>query len=349
MHLVDPIEETAAELPDTGYIDLAPDGSGEYTLTVNGKVATKSVYKQGLPNRWRHMKTKDPALKGLIDRTTDNSISLAKWGVVVIGEHGKPEVSHIGDIAQKRLDATPTADPDIVFKDLEDLTTLVTGKFRNSLVVTGMAGVGKTYVIEQVIKESGLVENEDWFSISGSVTAYGMYARFVKSPNKLILFDDCDSVFKDADARNILKAALDTKAIRRISWINANTYDPDGVDEDEKLDLAKKGKLPNYVDFSGQVIFISNLPQSKMEPALLSRSFTIDITLSAKDIFKRIETLLDHIEPDVEHAMKLEVLEFLKKEGSGNNKQINMRTFLGALGIRKSGVARWQDLVHRYA
>ena len=45
--------------------------------------------------------------------------------------------------AQKKLDSQKYADPDIVFDDLDDLVRMVAGGIQPSLLITGMAGIGK--------------------------------------------------------------------------------------------------------------------------------------------------------------------------------------------------------------
>lgn len=114
------------------------------------------------------------------------------------------------------------------------------------------------------------------------------------------------------------------------------------------------------------------MDKSKIEPAILSRSFVIDITLKASDVFLRIESILDHILPTEEqsqqargpvaplrepqkitHELKQEVLDFLKdeyeREGGGSGKEANLRTFINSCKVRAGGSPNWERLVARYA
>jgi hypothetical protein len=56
--------------------------------------------------------------------------------------------------------------------------------------------------------------------IKGAMTALGLYAQLYKYSDKknVLIFDDCDSVFADELALNILKAALDSGKTRKICW-----------------------------------------------------------------------------------------------------------------------------------
>jgi hypothetical protein len=169
--------------------------------------------------------------------------------------------------------------------------------------------------------------------------------------NRLIVFDDADSVFKDDVSRNLLKAALDSYAKRTISWKSKLTFDPSGMTDSQVEEIVKSDNIyPSEFDFTGRIIFISNIPSSKMEPAILSRSFVIDITLKAQDVITRIKSILPNVLPDVDISTKKEVLNHLidstdELEGG----QVNMRTFINSTKIRLSGSKNWKRLIKRYA
>jgi len=46
--------------------------------------------------------------------------------------------------------------------------------------------------------------------MKGKSSPFGLYSTLYMNRNKLIVFDDMDSVFKDTDTVNMLKAALDS-------------------------------------------------------------------------------------------------------------------------------------------
>lgn len=52
------------------------------------------------------------------------------------------------------LDNKKYADADTIFDDLVALTNMVIHANQPSLLVTGMAGVGKTFTVENVVKQS---------------------------------------------------------------------------------------------------------------------------------------------------------------------------------------------------
>jgi len=255
---------------------------------------------------------------------------------------------------QKKLDQIEYADPDVVFDDMKKLLKLVITRKRNSIIISGLAGVGKSFTVEETLKESGLVKGRDFEIIKGKSTSYALYQSLFENRDKLIVYDDCDSILKNKDAINMLKAALDTNKERVISWKSKSTFNPDPLETIEIKKLIQKGKLPDHFDFRGRIIFITNIYYKNIDDALLSRSFVIDVTLKAKDVLLRIETILDNIMRDVPEAtydIKKQVLDYFKYLVKNNQlkKPMSIRTFIAGVVIRLSGDENWKRLVRRYA
>ena len=249
-----------------------------------------------------------------------------------------------------KFDSTEYADPDIVFDDLKDLVQMVASGVQASLLVTGMPGIGKTYSVTQHLEAFGKHKNEQYIIFKGTSSPFGLYRALYHHRNQIVVFDDCDAILKDDVASNILKAALDSYDVREITWMSKSTFNPGDMSEEEiENKIVEEGKYPSKFEFRGQIIFISNIHKSKIEQAVISRSMTIDITLESKDVFKRMETILDNIEKDTPMQLKKEVLEYLKDEyNPGVGSQANMRTLLAAMKCRKSGSPNWKRLVSKY-
>lgn len=254
--------------------------------------------------------------------------------------------------AIQKFDKTKYADPDVVFDDLKDLVHMVASGVQASLLVTGMPGIGKTYSVTQHLEAFGKHKNEPngYVTFKGTSSPFGLYRALYHHRNQIVLFDDCDAILKDDTASNILKAALDSYDVREITWMSKSTFNPEGMSEEEiEEEIVSEGKYPSKFEFKGQIIFISNIHKSKIEQAVISRSMTIDITLEAQDVFRRMETILNDIEKDTPMKLKKEVLEYLKDEYSaGAGQQANMRTLLSAMKCRKSGSPNWKRLVTEY-
>lgn len=239
---------------------------------------------------------------------------------------------------------------DETLEDIYEITRRLAAGGFNSLFISGRAGTGKTYSVERALKDEGLVEDDDYIIVSGAVSVIMMYKKMFQYRNKVLVFDDCDSVFRDETGRNILKAALDTKKVRRISYLKKSSlvFDPKDYENDPEAEwnAVEGGMIPAYFEFSGRVVFISNLAKDKADPdgAIRSRSILIDVNPDDVTLMERIRLLLPHLEPrDMPLADKMEVFEFMKKA-----KDVSMRTFVKAAGFKSLGMKNWARMAERY-
>ena len=100
--------------------------------------------------------------------------------------------------------AKESQDPSEMFKNIERLTKMVGRGLQPSLVITGSAGTGKTHIVKSTLEEMGLKESTDFVHFKGRATPAGLFVTLYENNDKIIVLDDCDSVFKDDDAENIL-------------------------------------------------------------------------------------------------------------------------------------------------
>jgi len=240
--------------------------------------------------------------------------------------------------------------PDEMFSDLASLVDMVVKGNAPSLLVTGMAGSGKTYTVLERIKKGGLAKGQQWVLKKGAASPFGLYSTLYYNLDKLIVFDDCDSVFSKEESRNILKAALDSYDVREISWTSKVTVPRHLFDEDPDRYL-DAGKLPSDFEFLGQIIFISNIPESKIEPAILSRSFTIEIMMTGEELVDRMAVILPDVMPEVPIAKKEEVLDYMREHEAQMSKrgQMNFRTLLNSIKLQQTDGSNWKGLAERYA
>ena len=195
-----------------------------------------------------------------------------------------------------------------------------------SLLVLGEGGLGKTHTVTETIKELNLEDN-DWVTFKGYSTARGLYNTLFDHNGKLIVFDDCDSVLEDKVALNILKSALDSYETRQITWM---------------AKMTKSDEYPNQFNFTGRVIFISNKDRSKIDGAILSRSLTVDLSMSPQEKIERMSFILPRILPTVPLDVKVDALNFLDQ--NKDSAQLNLRTLIMVSKIRRQFPDSWQDL-----
>lgn len=212
------------------------------------------------------------------------------------------------------------------FNFLQDLTSMVVCGATPSLIVTGEGGLGKTHTVTQTIKDNSLDEN-DFVIFKGYSTARGLYNTLYDHNGKLIIFDDCDSVLEDKVAINILKSALDSYETRQITWM---------------AKMNKSDEYPNQFNFTGRIIFISNKVKSKIDSAILSRSLTVDLTMTSSEKIERMRFILGNILPDYSIEVKEDSLNFLDEMKDSAN--LNLRTLIMVSKIRNNFPDTWKNL-----
>lgn len=212
------------------------------------------------------------------------------------------------------------------FNFIAQMVGMVASGRTQSMIVTGSGGLGKTYTVMQSLSDQELEEDTDYILIKGYSTARSLFSRLFEAHDKLIIFDDCDSVLEDKTAVNILKSALDTSARRTVSWLTANDHD-----------------LPSIFEFTGRIIFISNKDLNRIPQPLLSRSFFVDVTMTTDEKLERITTILPKLKPGLTMEQKHEVLALIVQHKNIVH-DLNIRTFIKLCDIRESNVNAWQRL-----
>jgi len=204
---------------------------------------------------------------------------------------------------------------DELYDFLKDYIETIAKKEINSLIIAGNPGMGKTYTVTQKLKELDI----DFHLIKGYSTARALYDELYSYNDKVLVFDDCDSILEDKVAINILKGALDSYEKRTISW------------------LAKNSNNESF-EFTGQVIFISNLSLNDIDSAMKSRALTIDLYMDFWEKTLMMKKILKDIMPDYDIKHKKRVLNvFRSKKWSDNiENNINLRTLEKAIVITKN-------------
>ena len=185
------------------------------------------------------------------------------------------------------------------FQILEDMTYASCDGVVRGMVVTGPPGVGKSYGVEQVIREASLMNKMSGgtgntgmrFGMEkGAASPIGLYKLLYDYAEKgsVLVLDDCDSVLWDEVSLNLLKAALDSSPKRVISW------------RSESRALERAG-VPEQFEFKGSIIFITNLKFDKTRgkikdhlDAIMSRCHYLDLTLDTmRDKFLRCKQIVN--------------------------------------------------------
>lgn len=222
------------------------------------------------------------------------------------------------------------------FSFIETLVDMVVSGSSKSVIITGSGGLGKTYTVMERLKKAGLgdvddedVEDGDYQIIKGFTTPKSLYRLLYNNRDRIVIFDDCDSVWDNVVAVSLLKAALDSYETRRISWMTEIRNDDDD--------------LPQSFLFTGKVIFVSNLQLNQLDQAVLSRCLYVDVSMTAAEKIERIRAISPNIRKDLGRPMHDDALALLEKfkDQIGD---LNIRTYLQVLDIRAGDKTDWKDI-----
>lgn len=162
-----------------------------------------------------------------------------------------------------------------------------------ALIISGPAGLGKSFIVDKALKEFDSA-GDQYRSISGTCRATYLYRSLLeyRYDSNIIKIDDCDSIYNDEIALNILKAAVDSKKERFITWgAETKMLDENG------------DRLETSFSYEGSMIFITNIDLaamaksgSKLAPhyaALMSRGVYVDLSIrSTRDYIIRIRQVI---------------------------------------------------------
>jgi hypothetical protein len=163
--------------------------------------------------------------------------------------------------------------------------------------------------------------------VKGYSTAKGLYRTLFDNRNRVIIFDDCDSILRDPVALNLLKGALDSYDKRIISW------NSESLNDDE---------LPRSFEFRGGVIFISNLPIFKIDQAIRSRAICVDVSMNTAQKIERMGAIIktEEFMPEYDLEVKERALRFLD-EMKNDAADLNLRTLISITKVAARG-GQWQ-------
>jgi hypothetical protein len=225
-----------------------------------------------------------------------------------------------------------------------------TGKGINrSLIVSGPAGLGKSFTVEAKLTELEQKGHSVTY-IKGYVRPLALYKLLYETrhPNSVLVFDDSDSVFYDDVSMNLLKGACDSTERRVLHWLSKSIE----KEEDEEGE-----SIPEKFEFQGSIIFITNYDfdamiesGNKLAPhfqALVSRSHYLDLAMKTKmDYIVRIRQVVrggmlrDRGFNAAEQTMILEFIE----NNMERLRELSLRMVVKISGLYKMDKSNWQKL-----
>lgn len=247
--------------------------------------------------------TKFTLVKGFTKGIKGNYVTVKNKGMFPVNiDNIKIKVDNISDIeyvdGESNLDNTVKFSKPIVTESDEQAMDRIATRFSildemskacingdiRAMIVSGPPGVGKSFGVEMQLEKAAMFDKiagkrVRFEIVKGAMTPIGLYCTLHKysDPKNVLVFDDCDSVFQDDLALNILKAALDSGKRRRICWNSDSAM------------LRREG-VPDQFEFKGSAIFITNLKFENLKSkklqdhleALQSRCHFLDLTIDTE-------------------------------------------------------------------
>ena len=234
------------------------------------------------------------------------------------------------------------------FEILEDMTYAACDGVVRGMVVTGPPGVGKSFGVEKVLKEAGIMKKLSQDSLrrfgveKGAATPIGLYQLLYdySASGSVLVLDDCDSVLYDELSLNLLKAALDSSPKRTLSW------------RSESRALANNG-VPDTFEFKGSIIFITNVKfertRGKLKDhldAIMSRCHYLDLTLDTmRDKFLRCKQIVADGMLTSYKFSEEEQTELMTYIVDNKNKlrEMSLRMVLKIADLKKMNSSKWKS------
>jgi hypothetical protein len=226
------------------------------------------------------------------------------------------------------------------FEFVEALASMVATGKSPSAIITGEGGIGKTFTVMKTLRSLGLVASTDdeaedtapskvFTVVKGFSTPMALYRTLYENSDKVVVFDDCDSILKDPTAINLLKAALDSYGKRIVSWQSEQ----------------RGNDLPSSFQFHGGVIFISNHTLGTLDHAVRTRALCVDLSMTADQKLERMAQIVesgDFLE-DMPEDYKRDALACIKTNLS-KVRNLSLRTLLQVAKVRSTDRRDWQRL-----
>jgi len=165
--------------------------------------------------------------------------------------------------------------------------------------------------------------------VKGYSTPMALYRTLYENSDRIIVFDDCDSIMKDPVAINLLKAALDSYSKRIVSWNSEQ----------------RGNDLPSSFQFHGGVVFISNHTLGTLDQAIRTRALCVDLSMTADQKLERMEQIVasgDFLAeaPDEHKADALAAI----KENLALVRNLSLRTLVQVTKVRSTDRRDWKRL-----
>lgn len=175
----------------------------------------------------------------------------------------------------------------------------------NGMIIAGAGGIGKSYMILEILRALNFKEGKDYLFMKNKVTSFALYHSAVDWRNGGLIILDDTTTWTDQHIE-LIKSMCDTNEPRVINWKSIGKAHSGDADT-----LVKEGKLPDRIEFKGRMIVITNLTEDQIPQTLLSRCAVIPLAMTESEKLERMRTILKKMNPDMDLAFRREVMDAL--------------------------------------
>lgn len=91
------------------------------------------------------------------------------------------------------------------------LRHVIKSEIQHGFLLCGTSGIGKSFLVEELLEDEFQYRRDlHYISYKGSMSEAGLFTVIRKNPSKILILDDCDSVWGNSNTLNMLKGGLDS-------------------------------------------------------------------------------------------------------------------------------------------
>ena len=221
-----------------------------------------------------------------------------------------------------------------LFSAASEFLDMIVDGHSNACVISGMSQIGKSTFVMNKLQEARKKitrATQDIILLKGASSPMALYDFIYANKEKIIVIDDCDSVFSDEKGLNVLKAVLDPQEERKVCWISG------------------QAAVSEFI-FEGRVVFISNYSFFKMRKnknykhmiAVINRSDYIEIDGNSNQVFEYIKHIEEYLYPNKD--IRKQISKYLEDIVSKYNVRITPQLFKDLCRIREFKASKFEQL-----